>query len=294
MHGATDGWSFPVGLTAALLLFALIYVRGWLRVRRVASTAIPPWRAAAFILGLVALWTALGSPLEAMDHELLLIHMVEHVLVASVAPPLIWLSAPVLPMWLGGPRWLGSRAHAAIASGALRPLRLLVTHPITPWLAASLAILGWHVPAAFELAQQSPSWHWLQRVSFLATGLLFWSPVVRPWSAVARLPHAAVPLYLFAATLPNDALSAFLVFCDRVVYRQYLAVPRHVGMSALADQQAAGAFMWVSITFLSVVPAIAMTVRALSPAGQRDGRESEPSTDTSSICSRRSRSATSS
>jgi len=283
MHGATDGWSFPVGLTAALLLFALIYARGWLRVRRVASTAIPLWRGGTFVLGLVALWVALGSPLAAMDHELLLVHMVEHVLVASVVPPLIWLSAPVLPMWLGVPRWFGCRAHAAIASGAFRPLRLLVTHPITPWLVASLTILGWHVPSAFELAQQSHWWHWIQRASFFATGLLFWWPVVRPWSAVAQLPPAAVPLYLFAATLPCDALSAFLVFCDRVVYRQYLAEPRHIMMSALADQQAAGAFMWVSITLLYVVPAIAMTVRALSPAQQRGGEEW---TDTSSTCSR--------
>src|SRR5258706_3919572 len=268
MHGATDGWSFPVGLTAALLLFGLIYARGWLRVRRVASTAIPLWRAGTFFLGLVAVWVALGSPLAAMDHQLLFMHMVEHVLVASVAPPLIWLSAPVLPMWLGVPRWLGWRAHGAIASGAFRPLRLLVMHPITPWLAASLTILGWEVPAAFELAQQSLAWHWLQRASLFTTGLLFWWPVIRPWSAVA-LPNAAVPLYLFAATLPCDALSAFLVFCDRVVYRQYLAGPRHFGMSAMADQQAAGALMWVAVTFLYLVPALVMTVQALSPPRDR-------------------------
>lgn len=275
MHGTSSGWSFPVGLTAALLLFGLIYVRGWLRVRRVASTAIPLWRASAFVLGLGALWVAVGSPLAAIDHELLVIHMVQHLLVAAVAPPLIWLSAPVLPLWVGVPRWLGCRAHAAIAGGVFRPLRLLVTHPITPWLAASLTILAWHVPAAFELAQRSHGWHWIQRASFFATGLLFWWPVVRPWSAVTQLPHAAVPLYLFAATLPCDALSAFLVFCDRVVYRQYLAEPRHFGMSALADQQAAGAVMWMTITFLYVVPAIAMTVRALSPARPHGGKQSE-------------------
>jgi cytochrome c oxidase assembly factor CtaG len=136
-----------------------------------------------------------------------------------------------------------------------------------------LTILVWHVPAAFELAQGSPVWHWIQRASFLATGLLFWWPVIRPWSSVAQLPQAAVPLYLFAATLPCDALAAFLVFCDRVVYHQYLAEPHHVGMSALADQQAAGAIMWVTITFLYVVPAIAMTVGALSPARQHRGNQ---------------------
>jgi cytochrome c oxidase assembly factor CtaG len=273
MHGAADRWSFPVALTAGLLLVALIYLCGWFRVRRVASTAIPLWRAEAFVLGLVALWVAVGSSLAAMDHELLTIHMIQHLIVAAVAPPLIWLGAPVLPLWVGMPRWLGLRAHAAIANRAFRPLKVLIAHPFAPWLAASLTIVVWHVPAAFELAQVSPAWHWIQRASFLATGLLFWWPVVQPWSSVAQLPKAAVPLYLFAATLPCDALSAFLVFCDRVVYRQYLSEPRHVSMSALADQQAAGAIMWVTITFLYVVPAIGMTVGALSPARRHRGNQ---------------------
>jgi putative membrane protein len=273
MHGATDGWSFPVGPPAALLLVALIYGRGWLRMRRVAPTAIPLWRAGALVLGLAALWIALGSPLAAMDHEWLIVHMVQHLLLAAVAPPLIWLSAPVLPMWLGVPQRLGLRVHAAIVKGTFRPLRFLVAHPATPWLAASLTVLLWHVPAVFALAQRSPGWHWMERASFLVTGLLFWWPVVQPWSAVPQLPRGAVPLYLFAATLPCDALSAFLVFCDRVVYRGYLAQPYHLGMSALADQQAAGAVMWVTITFLYVVPAIVMTVRALSPVRRRDGKE---------------------
>jgi cytochrome c oxidase assembly factor CtaG len=138
-----------------------------------------------------------------------------------------------------------------------------------------LTVIGWHVPAAFDLAQRSALWHDIQDASFFVTGLLFWWPVVRPWPVAEQLPRAAIPLYLFAATLPCDALSAFLVFCDRVVYGQHLADHRHFSMSALADQQTAGAFMWVSITFLYVVPAIAMTVRALSPARQRGGKESE-------------------
>jgi cytochrome c oxidase assembly factor CtaG len=83
--------------------------------------------------------------------------------------------------------------------------------------------------------------------------------------ALARLPRTAVPLYLFAATLPCDALSAFLVFCDRVVYRQNTPESSHIQVSALADQQTAGALMWVSITFLYLVPALVMTVHTLSP-----------------------------
>jgi cytochrome c oxidase assembly factor CtaG len=180
-------------------------------------------------------------------------HMVRHLLLGAVAPPLVWLGVSVLPQ----PRWLSRRTS----------LGKLVTNPMTSWLAGTLTVIGWHVPAAFDLAQRSAVWHGVQDASFFVTGLLFWWPVVRPWPAAERLPRAAIPLYLFAATLPCDALSAFLVFCDRVVYGQGLA-EHHLAMSALADQQTAGAFMWVSVTFLYMVPAIAMTVRLLSPGRQ--------------------------
>jgi cytochrome c oxidase assembly factor CtaG len=184
--------------------------------------------------------------------------MVRHILLGTMAPPLVWLGASVLPQ----PRVLFLRT----------PLGRLVTNPLTSWLAATLAVIGWHIPAAFELAQRSALWRGVQDVSFLMTGLLFWWPIVRPWPVAERLPRTAIPLYLFAATLPCDALSAFLVFCDRVVYDHHLTDHSHFNMSALADQQAAGAFMWVSITFLYMVPAIAMTMRALSHEPQPVGR----------------------
>jgi hypothetical protein len=120
----------------------------------------------------------------------------------------------------------------------------------------------------------------VQDASFSVAGLLFWWPVVRPWSADERLPRLLIPLYLFAATLPCDALSAFLVFSDRVVYHRHLAEPVLSGVDALADQQLAGAFMWVTITFLYLVPALVMTVRVLSPGGtlvrRPEWRQREP------------------
>jgi cytochrome c oxidase assembly factor CtaG len=195
--------------------------------------------------------------------------MVRHVLLGAVAPPLIWVAAPVVAMWLGLPQRLSGHLRAAIARGTRGPLGRVVLHPLTAWLAATLTVIGWHIPAAFELGQRSGLWHGIQDASFFLTGLLFWRPVVQPWPAVSHLPRAAVPLYLFAATLPCDALSAFLVFCDRVVYGQHLAEHHQVSPSALADQQTAGAFMWVSITFLYLIPALVTTVQILSPAQHR-------------------------
>jgi len=74
-----------------------------------------------------------------------------------------------------------------------------------------------------------------------------------------------VPLYLFLATLPCDALSAFLTFCGRVVYPHYLSMPRLFDISALGDQECAGALMWVWVTFVYLAPAVVITIRTLSP-----------------------------
>ncbi len=191
-------------------------------------------------------------------HHLVMVHMVRHVILGAVLPPLVWLMAPRLLPAFGRP------GRACV----LTPFARVLTHPVTTWLAGTLTVIGWHIPAAFDLAQRSASWHAAQDASFLVTGLLFWWPVVQPWPAARRLSSEMIPLYLFTATLPCDALSAYLVFSERVAYDRHLVVRAHSGIAALADQQMAGAFMWVAITFLYLAPALVMTVHALSPEHQ--------------------------
>jgi cytochrome c oxidase assembly factor CtaG len=129
-----------------------------------------------------------------------------------------------------------------------------------------MTVIGWHLPTAFVLGLHSAAWHEIQHASFLLAGLLFWWPVIQPWSSISRSPKWSLPLYLFLATLPCDALSAFLTFCGRVVYPSYLSASNPFGISALQVQEWAGVLMWVSITFIYMVPALALTVRILSPA----------------------------
>jgi cytochrome c oxidase assembly factor CtaG len=213
-------------------------------------------RLAAFALGLFVLWVALGSPLAALHHQLLSVHMVQHVLLMAIAPPLILIGAPLEPL-----------LHA-IPGSTIRPawlrVRAVVMHPVVCWLAPVVALIAWHVPAVFTLALHGHGWHDVQAATFLATGLLFWSPVVRP-SPSFTWPRWSIPLYLFAATLPCDALSAFLVFCGRVVYPAHASGPGVFGLSPLRDQELAGCIMWVAVTLIYVVPAMAVTMRLLSP-----------------------------
>ena len=84
-------------VSAPLILVALVYVRGWVRIRRLDLDAIEGWRAGSFLLGLFFIWLAIASPLAALDHELLTAHMVQHLLLMTLAAPLIWLGAPVKP-----------------------------------------------------------------------------------------------------------------------------------------------------------------------------------------------------
>ena len=261
-----SSWFLPVPVTLALALAACVYARGWIHFRKANPVPISPWRLGAFMGGLFAIWIAVGSPLTAFDDDLLTIHMVQHVLLMAIAPPLILLGAPALPFLHGLPRHF--------VRGALGPLLRwppidwlgrMITHPVFCWLSAMIALVGWHVPALFELGLRSDLWHEVEHACFFATGLLFWWPVVQPWPSVARVPRWCIPLYLFLATLPCDALSAFLAFCDRVVYSSYLTAPRHFNISPLQDQECAGALMWVCATFIYLIPAVVVTVQILSP-----------------------------
>lgn len=263
-----ESWSPPIVLASALVVAALIYLAGWFRLRNTLPTAVPAWRLGAFLGGLFSLWIAVGSPLSMLDHDLLTFHMVQHILLMTVAAPLILLGAPALPFLHGLPQSLLRGGFGRLRRWPpVHGLGRMLSHPALCWLAAMTTLVAWHVPALFEWGLQSHAWHAVEHASFFATGLLFWWPVVQPWPSVAKWPRWGIPLYLFCATLPCDVLSAFLAFCDRVVYSLYLSEPRLFAMSAIQDQECAGALMWMWATFVYLIPAVIITIRILSPSG---------------------------
>jgi cytochrome c oxidase assembly factor CtaG len=216
--------------------------------------------------GVLSLWVAMASPLALLDHQLLTVHMVQHLLLMTVAAPLILLGAPAIALLQSLPQTF---RRGVLAPLLRRPpvhaMGRFITDPAFCWLASTATVIGWHVPALFQLGMQSEGWHKVEHASFLAAGLLFWWPVVQPWPSLARWPRWSVPLYLFLATLPCDALSAFLTFCNRVVYPHYLSAHRLFDISPLRDQESAGALMWVWVTFAYLVPAAVVTIQMLSP-----------------------------
>jgi putative membrane protein len=259
-------WRLPVPLTLSVIITAIVYLRGWRHLRSASTNVIPVWRVFSFLLGVCLIWLAIGSPLALLDEQLLTVHMMQHLLLMTIAPALILMGAPVMPMLHGLPQ-----AFVRFVVGPLfrwPPLQFIgrvLSRPEVCWFAAAAALVGWHVPAAFQAALQTEGWHVAEHSSFMAAGFLFWWPVIQPWPSVPVWPRWSVLLYLFSATLPCDILSAYLTFCERVVYPAYANVPQLFGLSALEDQECAGALMWACVTIVFLLPAAEITTSLLAP-----------------------------
>jgi cytochrome c oxidase assembly factor CtaG len=193
-------------------------------------------------------------------------HMAQHLLLMMVAPPLLWLGAPLLPMLSGLPkpllhRWVGP----LFASPPLTRIGQWLVHPAVAWVLFVGSTWVWHTPALYERALASEGWHYARHACFLATALAFWWPVVQPWPSRPVVPPWGIVLYLALADLQNTVLSAWLVFAERLIYPSYATVSRPWGISALNDQMAAGAIMWVPGSIAFLLPVAWLVGQLLSP-----------------------------
>lgn len=259
-------WAFEPLPLAGLLLTALIYFSGWRKLHRQAPGRYPLWRLGCFLAGLVAIAVALTSPLDAFASFLLMSHMVQHLLLTMIAPPLIWLGAPQLPFLRGLPRRFVSQVMGPFLRWSVtHKIIQIVMHPVFCWTAFALSNILWHIPACYDLALRSRGWHDLEHLSFLGTALMFWWHVVLPWPARSPWSRWATLPYLLLAGLQNTALASFLAFYDQVLYPTYANAPRLTGFDALSDQAAAGAIMWVPGAIIFLFPAAAIAIGELSP-----------------------------
>src|SRR5215813_7758479 len=142
MHAEHQSMGLELLVVAGLLVLAGVGVRGWVRRRR--SRPLPGWRLAAWLAGLGLVWLATASPLASLDRGLLTAHMLKHLVLMTLAAPLLLVSEPIALLSSG----LGRdevRAPAALATCGRA-----LTHPVLCWLAGTAIVLAWHVPAAMS------------------------------------------------------------------------------------------------------------------------------------------------
>jgi cytochrome c oxidase assembly factor CtaG len=233
-----------VGLLAA----AAIYLRGWWALRAKGFTLLAhPALVVRHLGGVAALVAALCSPVESWQRHSLAAHMVQHELLMIVAAPLL-LAARPLPVGLWG---LPGRIRIALGRALARdrPLRRWLDSFLTPApaLATSVGVLwAWHLPSLYNGVQSSRVLHDLQHLSFFASGLLLWWPIVRAapwtyrWAQLEGVLYGLVAYLLVGSTL-RSLPGAYFVLSDTPVYDYYIA---QRGPQALQDQRLAGAIMW--------------------------------------------------
>jgi putative membrane protein len=270
-HGILAAWSWPLWPAVGIVIAGTLYVRGWHALQRTRARELPRWRAVCFFGGLLALWIALASPIDALDDFLLSAHMLQHFILMSVAPPLLVLGAPLVPMLRGLPPWIVRALRPLFASRTLHKVAHALAHPAVAWLLMNVAYLGWHVPQAFELTLRSEAWHNTEHMCFLLTSIVFWWVIVEPWPSRTRWSRWVVIPYLLTADVVNTILSAVLAFSGKVLYPSYGAAERITRLTPLKDQVLAGSEMWVLNSIVFLVPVAVVVVRMLSPRGLQDG-----------------------
>ncbi|HLI61229.1 MAG TPA: cytochrome c oxidase assembly protein [Solirubrobacteraceae bacterium] len=238
------GWSVQPPL-AYVVAAALLYGLGGTRYSRAARTR-ERWREAAFALGLVTIVLALESPLDGYADRLFWMHMLQHVMLLSVAPPLILLGRPWPRMWLGLPVGLRTTVGRTLARARWTAGVRWLARPRQAWGLFNATLIGWHIPAAYDVTLRNQSIHDLEHAMFFFTGLLFWAHIVDPGPLRARLSWPLRLAYLVGSMVVGWMLAVTLVMVSHPIYSPYAAVGhRPGGISALNDQQLAAGVMWV-------------------------------------------------
>jgi cytochrome c oxidase assembly factor CtaG len=237
---AWTDWSLDPSLVYVALA-ALLYLlgsRGRFRPQ--------PLQAAAFFAGLLTIVIALDSPIDAYADQLFWVHMLQHVLLLTVAPPLILLGRPWPRMWRALP--LEPRTAVARTLVGARwtvPIRALA-RPLPAWILFTGTIVVWHIPGAYDATLTSGPVHGLEHATFFFFGLLFWARVIEPGPLRPRLVWPVRIAYTAGAMVVGWVLAIALVMAPHAIYGYYAALPaRPGGISALTDQQIAAGVMWV-------------------------------------------------
>jgi cytochrome c oxidase assembly factor CtaG len=231
-------WSWDPPVVAGLALLVAGGVWAGRRFRRRRGQALWFWS------GVAALAAALVSPIDAGAASLFTIHMVQHMLLLLVAPPLLALSVP--------PALLGAVSRSRPAARVLRALW-------APVPAAALyngVIVFWHLPAAYDATLASPWIHALEHLSFVGAGLVFWGVIFSPAPKLVGASAGARFALVVAADLVNFLLGVALAFAATPYYAYYTRVGRLWGLGPLDDLRLGGGVMWVMGQMMYAIPVL--------------------------------------
>ena len=271
-HLGLGDWSWEPTVVIGIAALSVAYVLAWRRGRLSGRDDVAPWfrsqaaRRWYFAAGTAVGFVALLSPIDTGGDEYLFsLHMVQHLLLMMVAPPLCLLGIA------------GLRSPAAGPPGRLRRAWALLVHPWTATLIFSSVLLVWHIPALYDATLTTEPIHVVEHLSFIAVGVVFWWPIVDPMRGPDRRrwvsPFAKIAM-LVASGIPPTVLGLIFTLAPRAFYDFYARAPRLWGLSPVVDQQIAGVIMFGAGNLIYFVAVVAVFMRMFTDPA-RDEEEAQ-------------------
>lgn len=248
-----SGWKGDPLIWLPVIVAALLWRSGVARVNRAhPANRVAGRRTAAWMLGLLMILVALDSGVERYDTTLFADHMVQHMLLTLVVPPLLLYAGPITLLLRASSaatrrRWIFPILHA-------RVVRTLA-FPVVAWVIFAGVMWGSHFSPLFDASLENEWLHRLEHGLFLSSALLFWWPVVGPDPSPWRMRHGARVLYVGLQMPQNTFLAVAIAMSSVPLYQHYVTTVRSWGPTPLEDQQLAGSIMWLGgdLVFIGAV-----------------------------------------
>jgi len=248
----------------ALITGLYLYAIGPLRKRQFPNEQIMTGQTFAFLSGVLIMFLALVSPLDELgDSYLFSAHMVQHLCLTILGPPLLL---------LGTPEWM---VKPVLQNKVIFKVAKVLTYPVVAFVLYNADFWLWHAPPLYNATLENQTIHILEHLTFIVFGLLYWWPIFSPSKDLPRLPFGGQILYLFVSGMPSVLLGAGLTFSPPL-YAPYIAAPRIWGISAATDQQLGGLIMWIPVSIFYIVIMSVIFIRwMLQQEAKQQAKEAE-------------------
>lgn len=259
-------WSLEPSILigTALITGLYLYAIGPFRRRHFTEEPVKSAQTFAFLAGVFVMFLALVSPLDELgDSYLFSAHMLQHLFLTIVGPPLLL---------LGTPEWL---VNQALGNRIVFQIAKVLTYPVVAFFLFNADFWLWHAPPLYNATLENQTIHIIEHLTFIFFGLCYWWPIFSPSKKLPPLHIGGQILYLFLSGMPSVLLGAGLTFSPPL-YAPYIAAPRVWGISAATDQQLGGLIMWVPVSIFYIVIMSILFIRwMLQQEAQQQARERE-------------------
>lgn len=274
-------WNWQIEVIIVLLISGTLFTRGWWRLRRRTFRRVNlvryqsrwrlavRWRLVSYWVGLLFITLALLSPIDPLGQQLFFMHMIQHLLLIMLAPPLLLIANPMPFVLWGLPDGLRLRVGRFLAwllrkDAPFRKTLLFLTTPGLLWMFWVIALFAWHDPGLYNAALEVGWVHDAEHLTFFLSSMLLWWNVTNAGPRVHKKISLLGRIGLLIATVPPNMLLGVILSFAEPIYTYYESVPRLWGIGIKTDQQIGGVIMWVPGSMMYVLAALVLIARLLS------------------------------